>query len=218
MNMSATNSSSSTTAKSSSANGSKSTNSRPPLIGMKVSSLLKSLDPIGMFELDTAAEEQLLALANDFASTLIKGSMRVAEHRRKKRNLLNIRNGSAGTSTTAVGSDGSKGENLKDQKRVEVQDVSLVLRKNWGITVPGLSATSDRFSTTKGTGRSSLSAGRNLGSSMLKSNNRSEMSSSVSLGVVAGLAVTSNGKRKHVEVDTNGGDRGPPLKKIDTKT
>jgi hypothetical protein len=58
-------------------------------------------------------------LANDFANSLIKKSMRVAQHR------------------NAVGSN-SKNINDAKRKRVEAEDVAIVLKKNYNIAIPGL--------------------------------------------------------------------------------
>ncbi len=166
---------------------------------MKLSSLLKTIDPSGLFELDANAEEQLIALANDFASSLIKKSMRVAKHRHLKNKNKNGGSGGLNSLTDIT----------KDQKSaVEVEDVSIVLKKNWGITVPGLSTT-PRSSASSGRGRNSLSAGRILGLAL--ANKPSEQSSD--------LAGT-NGKRKRSaegENDDGNEDEGEPaMKKINT--
>jgi len=113
---------------------------KPPLIGLRLSTLVKSIDPTGMYSLEPEAEEQLLALANDFANSLIKKSMRVAQHR------------------NAVA--GSKINGGMKRKRVEAQDVAIVLRKNYGITIPGLSGNQSTASN-----KVSLKAAKLLGAS-----------------------------------------------------
>ena len=141
------------------------------MVGMKINSLLQSLDPSGMFELDVDAEEQLLSIANDFASSLIKKSTRLAKHRCTKK--------------------GSSSLNVV--KRVEVEDVALVLKKNWGIKVPGLSDLDEE--------RSGFDVGRMFGSSGKK--------------VTSSASTLNNGKRNWMEVDCKS-DKGPQMKKIDT--
>lgn len=110
-----------------------------------------------MFELDNNAQEQLLALANDFSNSLIQKSMRVAKHRHNRRKHIDA---STITTRTETASDGRNGGEVGV---VEVEDVSLVLRKTWGISIPGLSSMSDRPVNNKG--RRGLAAGRILGSS-----------------------------------------------------
>ena len=105
---------------------------QPPLLGMKLSSLVKSLDPSGLYSLEPDAEEQLLALANDFANSLIKKSVRVAQHRDSC---------ASGGRTGSVSSPNGNGNGVQGpkRKRVEVEDVAIVLKKNYGIMIPGLS-------------------------------------------------------------------------------
>ncbi len=124
----------------------------PPLVGIKLSSLIKSLDPSGLFTLEEDAEEQLLALANDFANSLIKKSMRVAQHRHS----LPKEDGTTVTSDNA--NDGKR-------KRVEAQDVAIVLKKNYGITIPGLPVRSARrrnFGSYSQSGNVSLATAKSL--------------------------------------------------------
>ena len=105
---------------------------QPPLLGRKLSSLVKSLDPSGLYSLEPDAEEQLLALANDFANSLIKKSVRVAQHRDSC---------ASGGRTGNVSSYNGNGNGVQGpkRKRVEVEDVAIVLKKNYGIVIPGLS-------------------------------------------------------------------------------
>jgi len=77
-----------------------------PLVGERIADLVKSLDP--NYTIDTAAEEQLLQLADDFLDQVTRQSMRMASHR--------------------------------GSKTMDVQDLQLVLAKQWGIVVPGLGA------------------------------------------------------------------------------
>jgi len=80
--------------------------------------LLRSIDPTGLYSLEPEAEEQLVAMANDFANALIKKATKVAEHR------------------VAVSATPRNG--IKKRKRVEALDVSIVLKKHYGISIPGL--------------------------------------------------------------------------------
>jgi len=187
---------------------------KPPLIGMKLSSLLKTIDPSGVFELDVNAEEQLIALANDFASSLIKKSMRVAKHRHLKKQYKYANNGNG---------NGNAGSS---NSVVEVHDVSIVLKKNWGITIPGLSTTSATSNSSRsGRGRNILNAGKILGLSAPDPTKvskqplqqRQQQHPQKPLPQSAELALTANGKRKR-PIDSEGDDvsgsgTGPLLKK-----
>ena len=156
---------------------------------MKLNSLLRTLDPSGMFELDNDAQEQLLALANDFSNSLIHKSMRVAKHRHRRKNQSN----------SSMDGDGKEHRPAV----VEVEDVSIVLRKDWGITIPGLSSVADRPVNYKG--RRGLTAGKILGSSSSSSNVNPASST-------YGVDRTENGKRKQLEGD----DANVSVKKINT--
>ena len=167
-------------------------NVKPPMIGMKISSLLHSLDPSGTFELDEDAEEQLLALANDFASSLIQKSMRIAKHRHT-RNKSGIGGG-------RVSSSNNSG------KVVEVGDVSIVLKKNWGITIPGLSSTGDRINPK---GRSTLKAMEIMGSS-----SESKVQPSINEGNDGNIIDEDAESRKRKRTE-DGGEMNP-VKKMNT--
>ena len=120
-----------------------------PLVGIKLSTLVKSLDPSGLFTLEPDAEEQLLALANDFANSLIKKSMRVAQHRHA------VGSNSKNNGTDAI--------DAQKRKRVEADDVAIVLKKNYGITIPGLPSKTARRKGNSGALLSSVSALRRVG-------------------------------------------------------
>mmetsp|Transcript_3534 Transcript_3534/g.4917 ORF Transcript_3534/g.4917 Transcript_3534/m.4917 type:complete len:681 (-) Transcript_3534:108-2150(-) len=98
-----------------------------PLLGPKLSSLLKSINPNGMYTLDSEAEEQLLQIADDFSQNLIQKSVKIAQHRHNRKLQRN---------------SSSNGGNLNELNqsipRVESRDVALVLRKEWGMQIPGL--------------------------------------------------------------------------------
>lgn len=87
-----------------------------PLVGERISDLVKSLDP--NYTIDVAAEEQVLQLADDFLDQVTRQSIRMAQHR--------------------------------GSKTLDVQDLQLVLSKQWGIVVPGLGAPTFRPSKVAG--------------------------------------------------------------------
>lgn len=95
-----------------------------PLVGERISDLVKSLDP--NYTIDVAAEEQLLQLADDFLDQVTRQSIRMAQHR--------------------------------GSKTMDVQDLQLVLSKQWGIVVPGLGAPTFRPSKAVSKAASSNSA------------------------------------------------------------
>ena len=127
---------------------------------MKLSTLIKSLDPSGLYALEPDAEEQLLALANDFANSLIQKSMRVAQHR----NASVRGGGGAIASANANANANSAGGAGAKRKRVEVEDVAIVLKKCYGITIPGLSGKGkSKASVGTASGKVALSTARVLG-------------------------------------------------------
>jgi transcription initiation factor TFIID subunit 12 len=75
-----------------------------PLVGQRISDLVKSIDP--NYVIDRDAEEQILQLADDFLDKVVHQATRLAQHR--------------------------------GSKVLDVQDLQIVLAKNFGITVPGL--------------------------------------------------------------------------------
>lgn len=100
-------------------------------IRVKLSNILKSMDPSGLFSLEADAEEKLISLANDFANALVKKSTKIANHR----HLLDDVN------MDGMAEDGlfhGHGNKRKKRKCVEVDDVAFVLKKNYGMTIPGL--------------------------------------------------------------------------------
>jgi hypothetical protein len=134
------------------------TEPQPPLVGMKLSTLIKSLDPSGLYALEPDAEEQLLALANDFANSLIQKSMRVAQHRN-----ASVRGGGGAIASANANANSAGGAGAK-RKRVEVEDVAIVLKKCYGITIPGLSGKGkSRASVGTASGKVALSTARVLG-------------------------------------------------------
>jgi hypothetical protein len=90
---------------------------------VKLSNMLKSMDPSGLFSLEADAEEKLIALANDFANNLVKKSTKIANH---------------GHLFDRMADDCNDGNKKKRKCVVEVDDVAFVLKKNYGMTIPGL--------------------------------------------------------------------------------
>jgi hypothetical protein len=119
--------------------------SKQPLVGLKLSTLLSSVDPTGVYSLDPEAEEQLIAMANDFANSLIKKATKVAQHR---------------VEVSSTPRNGVK------RKRVEALDVSIVLKKHYGISIPGLPVKGSK-STVEGA--VNLTTARALGDTTTKS-------------------------------------------------
>ncbi|GMI25238.1 hypothetical protein TeGR_g7499 [Tetraparma gracilis] len=87
-----------------------------PLVGEKLAAIVREVDP--NFRLAPEAEEALLALADGFVERVVQQSCKVAEHREGREQPAGPRVMGAGAAVTAA-------------------DVSLVLRSQWGIVVPG---------------------------------------------------------------------------------
>lgn len=113
------------------------------LQGMKLSTLMKSLDSTGMYKLDESAKEQVIELANDFINVLTHQSLKLSKHRIKMQELQQHKfdendNRDKWEKNSTLPLDRQKHQ-VNDKKVVNVYDVALVLRKNWGITIQGLS-------------------------------------------------------------------------------
>jgi hypothetical protein len=87
-----------------------------PLVGEKLAAIVREVDP--NFRLAPEAEEALLALADGFVERVVQQSCKVAEHREGREQPAGPKVMGAGAAVTAA-------------------DVSLVLRSQWGIVVPG---------------------------------------------------------------------------------
>ena len=92
-------------------------------IGPKLSTLLTSIDPTGMYVLQEETEEQILYLVSDFINSVVQSSMKLAKHR----------------CSSSSGDKQSGHNNNNNTAVVNVQDVALALKKGWGMTVPGFS-------------------------------------------------------------------------------
>ena len=170
---------------------------KPPLKGPHLSSILQSLDPVGSYAFDSEVEEQLLALANDFTNDLIRKAMLLAKHRSA---MSNLRVGAG----AASGENGVGGNSNVQKNRVEVQDVALVLRKHFGLTVPGMA--SGRTGLTPG--KVSSTAGRVLGMGTSSSRSLSEGDGSIG----SASRGPAPGKRKR----NSSVENGATLKKNDS--
>lgn len=90
------------------------TDSKEPLARRKILSILQYIDPTGLYVLESDAEQQLIQLADDFSDSLVRRSMKVAQHRyQRNKNECNI-------------------------NTIKLKDMALVLKKDWGVTVPGI--------------------------------------------------------------------------------
>jgi len=106
------------------------------LQGMKLSSLMRSLDVTGMYKLDESAKEQVIELANDFINALSHQSLKLSKHRIKMQELKQRLD--QNDNKDKAGRTSNLSEKQDGRKVVNVFDVALVLRKNWGITIQGL--------------------------------------------------------------------------------
>lgn len=104
--------------------------------------MLTSFDPSGLFCLEPEAEVKLIAMANDFANNLIQKSIKVAQHRNSFSSSQHIV--ISGSMDGEVDADTSFKPKNNKRKRVEVEDVAFVLRKNYGMEIPGLPGRSSK--------------------------------------------------------------------------
>jgi len=97
------------------------------LLGPKISTLLATVDPTGLYTLEEETEEQILHLVHDFVNSVVQQSIKLAKHR--------CTTGPMEKGAAVAGGGGGQGNSTTPI--VNVHDVALALKKGWGMTIPG---------------------------------------------------------------------------------